>query len=72
MMDKYSLLQKIGIYSSLALFILFMLLPFVEMFIASLRPLTHLFSRPDVPVGETMTFMDFMSRFYSENMSFQA
>ena len=71
-MDKYTLLQKIGIYSSLALFILFMLLPFVEMFIASLRPLTHLFSRPDVPVGETMTFMDFMSRFYSENMSFQA
>ena len=65
MMDKYTLLQKIGIYSSLALFILFMLLPFVEMFIASLRPLTHLFSRPDVPVGETMTFMDFMSRFYS-------
>ncbi len=60
MMDKYTLLQKIGIYSSLGLFITFMLLPFVEMFIASLRPLTHLFSRPDVPVGETMTFMDFM------------
>ena len=72
MMDKYTFLQKIGIYSSLALFILFMLLPFVEMFIASLRPLTHLFSRPDVPVGETMTFMDFMSRFYSDKMSFQA
>ena len=72
MMDKYTFLQKIGIYSSLALFILFMLLPFVEMFIASLRPLTHLFSRPDVPVGQTMTFMDFMSRFYSDRMSFQA
>ena len=71
MMDKYTFLQKIGIYSSLALFILFMLLPFVEMFIASLRPLTHLFSRPDVPVGETMTFMDFMSRFYSDKMSFK-
>ncbi|MBP06096.1 MAG: ABC transporter permease, partial [Chloroflexi bacterium] len=42
MMDKYSLLHKIGIYASLALFILFMLLPFVEMFIASLRPITHL------------------------------
>jgi len=72
MMDKYTLMQKIGIYVSIALFILFMLLPFVEMFIASLRPLTHLFSRPDVPLGETMTFMDFMSRFYSDNMSFQA
>ena len=72
MMDKYTLLQKIGIYVSIALFLLFMLLPFVEMFIASLRPLTHLFSRPDVPLGETMTFMDFMSRFWSDNLSFQA
>ena len=72
MMDKYTLLQKIGIYVSIALFLLFMLLPFVEMFIASLRPLTHLFSRPDVPLGETMSFVDFMSRFWSDKMSFQA
>ncbi len=71
-MDKYSLLHKIGIYTSLGLFITFMLLPFVEMFIASLRPLTHLFSRPEVPVGETMGFLDFMSRFWSDKMSFQA
>ncbi|SVE31868.1 uncharacterized protein METZ01_LOCUS484722, partial [marine metagenome] len=49
-----------------------MLLPFVEMFIASLRPLTHLFSRPKIPVGETMSFVDFMSRFWSDKMSFQA
>ena len=72
MMNKYTVLQKIGIYSSIALFLTFMLLPFVEMFIASLRPLTHLFSRPDVAVGETMSFMDFMSRFWSDKMSFQA
>ena len=72
MMDKYSLLHKIGIYASLALFILFMLLPFVEMFIASLRPITHLFTRPDIALGETMSFGDFMSRFWSDTMSFQA
>ena len=72
MMDKYSLLHKIGIYVSLAIFILFMLLPFVEMFVASLRPITHLFTRPDVPMGETMSFFDFMSRFWSDTMSFQA
>jgi len=72
MMDKYSLLHKIGIYSSLGLFILFMLLPFVEMFVASLRPITHLFSRPELEVGETMGFLDFMSRFWSDTMSFQA
>ena len=72
MMDKYSLPHKIAIYFSIALFLTFMLLPFVEMFVASLRPLTHLFSRPDVPVGETMSFIDFMSRFWSDKMSFQA
>ena len=72
MMDKYTLLQKIGIYASIVVFITFMLLPFVEMFIASLRPLTHLFSRPKIPVGETMSFVDFMSRFWSDKMSFQA
>ena len=32
MMDKYTLLQKIGIYASIVVFITFMLLPFVEMF----------------------------------------
>ena len=63
MIDKYSLPHKIGIYVSIALFLTFMLLPFVEMFVASLRPLTHLFSRPDVPIGETMSFIDFMSRY---------
>jgi len=71
-MDKYSRLHKIGIYVSIALFLLFMLLPFVEMFVASLRPITHLFSRPPLEVGETLSFMDFMSRFWSDKMSFQA
>jgi multiple sugar transport system permease protein len=72
MMDKYSLLHKIGIYTSIALFITFMLLPCVEMVIAAWRPFTHLFSRPDIPLGETMSFVDFMSRFWSDKMSFQA
>ena len=60
MMDKYSLPRKIAIYFCIALFLTFMLLPFVEMFIASLRPLTHLFHRPELEVGETMDFMDFI------------
>ena len=72
MMVKYTRLHKIGIYVSIALFLLFMLLPFVEMFVASLRPITHLFSRPPLEVGETLSFMDFMSRFWSDKMSFQA
>ncbi len=46
MMDKYTKLQLIGLYCGVALFLLFMLLPFVEMFLASLRPLEHLFRSP--------------------------
>jgi multiple sugar transport system permease protein len=42
------------------------------MFIAALRPLTHLFHRPELEAGETMDFMDFISRFWSDKMSFQA
>lgn len=44
--DRYTLLQKIGIYAAIALFLIFMLLPFFEMFMASLRPLQHLFRSP--------------------------
>ena len=32
MMDRYTLLQKIGIYFGIAIFLLFILLPFFEMF----------------------------------------
>ena len=71
-MDKYSLPHKILIYFSIALFLTFMLLPFVEMFMASLRPLTHLFHRPKLELGETIGFADFISRFWSKDFSFQA
>ena len=46
MMDRYSLAQKIGIYIGIFLFLLFILLPFVEMFMTSLRPLNHLRRTP--------------------------
>ena len=46
MMDRYSPLQMVGIYLCLAVFLTFILLPFVEMFMASLRPLEHLFRSP--------------------------
>ena len=42
LMDRYTLLQKIGIYLGLFVFLLFILLPFIEMFRVSLRPMTHL------------------------------
>ncbi|WP_373355970.1 carbohydrate ABC transporter permease [Pseudoroseicyclus sp. CXY001] len=46
MMDKYSPLQLVGIYAAIFVLLVFMLLPFAEMFFASLRPLEHLFRSP--------------------------
>ena len=57
-MDKYSLPLKIFLYLSITVFFIFILLPFVEMFYASLRPLKHIFRSP--------------YQFYSEDLSFWA
>ena len=46
LMDRYTLLQKIGIYAAIAVFLIFMLAPFFEMFMTSLRPMNHLFRSP--------------------------
>ncbi len=57
-MDKYSLPLKIFMYISIFVFFVFILLPFIEMFYASLRPLKHLFRSP--------------YQFYSDDLSFWA
>ena len=46
LMDRYSLLQKIGIYLAIAMFLTFILLPFLEMIRTSLSPMSHLFHAP--------------------------
>lgn len=58
MMDRYSPLQKAGLYVAIAVFLIFMLLPFVEMFMTSLRPMDHLFRSP--------------YQFWSDSFSFEA
>lgn len=58
MMDRYTILQIVGIYAAIAVFLTFILLPFFEMFMASLRPLEHLFRSP--------------YQFWSDDFSFQA
>jgi multiple sugar transport system permease protein len=58
MMDKYSRLQIAGIYLGILVFLSFILLPFVEMFVTSLRPLEHLRTTP--------------YRFWSDKFSFDA
>ncbi len=40
--DRLSLLQKIGVYLATFVFLLFILLPFIEMIRVSLRPMSHL------------------------------
>lgn len=46
MMDRYTIWQIIGIYAGIFVFLLFILLPFIEMFVTSLRPLEHLRTAP--------------------------
>jgi len=56
LMDRYTLLQKIGIYIGIALFVTFILLPFVEMFRTSLSPMSHLFQQPYEIWNEEFSF----------------
>ncbi len=57
-MEKYGLGQKVALYAAIGVFLTFILLPFFEMFMASLRPLDHLFRMP--------------YQFWSPDLSFQA
>lgn len=58
MMDRYSLPQKVLLYFGTMVFLTFILLPFFEMFMTSLRPLEHLFRSP--------------YQFWSDDFSFRA
>ena len=60
MMDRLSLLQKIGIYIALFIFLLFVLLPFIEMFRTSLRPLDHLMTAEFELWGEDSSFQAYV------------
>jgi len=57
-MNKYTLIHKIFMYLAIFVFMTFILLPFIEMFYASLRPLDHLFRSP--------------YQFFSDDLSFWA
>ncbi|MGQ0609568.1 MAG: carbohydrate ABC transporter permease [Paracoccaceae bacterium] len=42
LMDRLNIWQKIGLYAATFVFMLFILMPFIEMFRVSLRPMSHL------------------------------
>jgi multiple sugar transport system permease protein len=46
MIDRYRWYEVVGIYAGVAVFLTFVLAPFVEGFLVSLKPLTYLFSSP--------------------------
>ena len=46
MIDRYIWYELVGLYAGLALFLCFVLAPFVEGFMVSLKPLSQLFSTP--------------------------
>ncbi len=58
MIDRYRWWEVVLIYCGIALFLIFVLAPFVEGFLVSLKPLSQLFSAP--------------YRFWPENGSFEA
>ena len=57
-MERFTIFQKVLLYAAIAIFMTYILLPFFEMFMASLRPLEHLFRSP--------------YQFWSDDMSFKA
>jgi len=56
--NKYTFFEKVFLYIGILIFMTFILLPFAEMFYASLRPLDHLFRSP--------------YQFFSDDLSFWA
>ena len=59
-MEKHTLFQKAGLYLAVTVFMTFILLPFLEMFLASLRPLQHLFRSPYQLWSDDMSFQAYM------------
>ena len=58
LINRYKWYELVGIYAGIAVFLTFVLAPFVEGFLVSLKPLSQLFSSP--------------YRFFPENGSFEA
>ncbi len=60
-MRKQRLWQRALVYAGMGLFLLFLLLPFVEMFFASLRPLEHLFRSPYQFWSDDLSFRSYVT-----------
>jgi len=65
MIDRYSLLEVIGLYAGIALFLFFVLAPFIEGFLVSLKPLAQLFSTPYSFIPKNGSFAAYFSMWES-------
>ncbi|WP_162652843.1 carbohydrate ABC transporter permease [Lentilitoribacter sp. Alg239-R112] len=61
MIDRYSWIELIAIYAGIFLFLAFILAPFVEGFLVSLKPLSLLFSSPYSFIPENGSFDAYIS-----------
>ena len=65
MINRYKWWEYIAIYAGIALFLSFILTPFVEAFVVSLRPLDSVFSIPYRFISEDMSFEAYFSMWES-------
>ncbi len=65
MINKYRWFEKVGIYCGIALFLSFILAPFLEAFLVSLRPWRKIVSIPYAIITEGMSFDAYFSVWHS-------
>ena len=61
MIDRYKWYELVGLYAGIALFLAFVLAPFVEGFMVSLKPLSQLFSTPYNFIPENGSFTSYIT-----------
>ncbi|MFB2533438.1 carbohydrate ABC transporter permease [Paracoccus sp. p4-l81] len=68
MIHRYRLREKLAIYAGMALFLVFLLAPFVEAFMVSLRPLPEIFRIPYRFITDDMSFDNYRRIWTSQPM----
>jgi len=68
MIDRYSWSEVVGIYAGIAVFLFFVLAPFIEGFMVSLKPLAQLFSTPYSFIPENASFDAYVNMWSSVPM----
>jgi len=68
MIDRYSWPEVVGIYAGIAVFLFFVLAPFIEGFMVSLKPLAQLFSTPYSFIPENASFDAYVNMWSSVPM----